>query len=124
MGSTADERMESLRARLRAAPDVSATLPAPEAAIVQQALAGEPVYAIAQAHGMSEGAIWSVLANAARLAGGEPAESRVETAGLGSDTDPGVTGGYGETGFGSIGNEPPVPIPDEPESGEEFNPTA
>jgi hypothetical protein len=33
---------------------------------------------------------------------------------MGSDTDPGVTGGYGETGFGSIGNEPPVPLPGEP----------
>ena len=25
---------------------------------------------------------------------------RAEVGGLGSDTDPGVTGGYGETGFG------------------------
>jgi hypothetical protein len=39
----------------------------------------------------------------------------VETGGLGSDTDPGVTGGYGDTGFGSLGNEPPFPTPEEPE---------
>jgi hypothetical protein len=35
--------------------------------------------------------------------------------GLGSDTDPGVTGGYGDTGFGAIGNDGPIPVPGEPE---------
>jgi hypothetical protein len=31
-----------------------------------------------------------------------------------SDTDPVVTSGYGDTGFGALGNEPPVPTPEEP----------
>lgn len=48
------------------------------------------------------------------MAGGHPARPQVETGGLGSDTDPGVTGGYGDTGFGSLGNEPPFPTPEEP----------
>ena len=58
--------------------------------------------------------VWEVLSNAARLATGHEPLERAETGGLGSDTDPGVTGGYGDTGFGSIGNEPPIPNPDEP----------
>ena len=48
------------------------------------------------------------------MAAGKAPTERAEIGGLGSDTDPGVTGGYGETGFGSIGNEPPVPNPGEP----------
>ena len=39
----------------------------------------------------------------------------VESGGFGSDTDPGITGGYGDTGFGSLGNEPPYPVSEEPE---------
>jgi hypothetical protein len=39
------------------------------------------------------------------------------SAGLGADTDPGVTGGYGDPGFGSIDNEPPIPVSEEPEEG-------
>ena len=38
----------------------------------------------------------------------------METAGLGSDTDPGVSGGYGDTGFGAIGNDGPMPVLEEP----------
>ena len=37
--------------------------------------------------------------------------------GLGSDTDPGVTGGYGDTGFGALDTEPPYPITEEPVEG-------
>ena len=73
----------------------------------------QDVYAIAQQHQISEKAVWDTLSNAARAAAGRPA-AQVETGGLGSDTDPGVTGGYGETGFGSLGAEPPEAIPEEP----------
>ena len=38
----------------------------------------------------------------------------VETGGLGADTDPGVTGGYGDTGFGALDIEP-IPDNTEPE---------
>jgi len=54
--------------------------------------------------------------SAARAAAGRGVE-QVETGGFGSDTDPGVTGGYGETGFGSLGTEPPFPTPEEPGGG-------
>ncbi|MDI3339110.1 MAG: hypothetical protein QJR03_01120 [Sphaerobacter sp.] len=117
MAPTAEERMAALREQLRADPTLAATLPETEAAIVHEALAGESVYAIAQRHGMSEEAVWTLLGNAARLARGQGPAHRVESGGLGSDTDPGVTGGYGDTGFGSIGNEPPEPTPEEPEPG-------
>jgi len=42
------------------------------------------------------------LSTAARLASGQTVAQPVETGGFGSDTDPGITGGYGETGFGSL----------------------
>jgi hypothetical protein len=82
-------------------------------AVVREALAGQTVYAIAQSQQMSEQAVWEVLGAAARAAAGRSA-AQVESGGLGSDTDPGVTGGYGETGFGSLGTEPPFPTPEEP----------
>ena len=82
--------------------------------MVRDALLGQTVYEIAQNHRVSEATVWSVLSQSARLASGRPPMQSAETGGLGSDTDPGVTGGYGETGFGSLGNEPPVPIPEEP----------
>jgi hypothetical protein len=81
--------------------------------VVRDALNGEDVYTIAQRYGMGEQAVWEVLSSAARAAAGK-AVGQVETGGLGSDTDPGVTGGYGETGFGSLGTEPPFPTPEEP----------
>ena len=81
--------------------------------VVRDVLAGQDVYAVAQAHQISEQAVWDLLGRAARAATGRPA-AQVETGGLGSDTDPGVSGGYGETGFGSLGAEPPFPTPEEP----------
>lgn len=83
--------MAALVQAIRRAPDLSAGLPQTEAEIVRRALAGQSVYEIAQA-----------------------LRGPVETGGLGSDTDPGVTGGYGDTAFGAIGNEPPEPTPEEP----------
>lgn len=81
--------------------------------MVRDAIAGQNVYEIAQTYRVSETAVWGVLTNALRNVTGA-AVQQVETGGLGSDTDPGVTGGYGETGFGSIGNEGPISITEEP----------
>lgn len=113
MASRSEQQMETLRKHLRADPGIVGRLPDREGRIVQDALEGHSVYEIAQAHQMTEQAVWQVLASTARSASGQAAEA-VEQGGLGSDTDPGVTGGYGDTGFGSLGNEPPLPVPEEP----------
>jgi hypothetical protein len=110
-------RLSELVARLRGAGGLVESLPGAERDIVLRALDGADVSEIAGAHEISEAAVWSVLTNAARFVGGQTPAHPVETGGLGSDTDPGVTGGYGDTGFGSLGNEPPEPWPDEPEEG-------
>ena len=107
------DRLRALTARIEQSPDLAERMPGAEGAIVRAALRGEPVHAIAQERHMSEAAVWRVLGDAARAAAGQPV-TPVETGGLGSDTDPGVTGGYGDTGFGSLGNEPPEPVPEEP----------
>ena len=111
--ATTNERLAQLVKQLREEPTIAEQLPNQEGAIVHAALAGQDVYAIAQQHHISEKAVWDTLSNAARAAAGRQT-AQVETGGLGSDTDPGVTGGYGDTGFGSLGNEPPVAIPEEP----------
>ncbi|RIK43274.1 MAG: hypothetical protein DCC55_06220 [Chloroflexi bacterium] len=112
-----DRQMAAIRQALNQDPTLPDQLPAQEGEIVRRALAGEDIHRIAQQLSLPEAAIWEVLGNAARLASGQGIE-RVETAGLGSDTDPGVTGGYGDTAFGSLGNEPPFPTPEEPSLGE------
>lgn len=94
--------MARLLRQFNQAPGLAESLPDYEGDIVRDALAGQSVYEIAQNHRTSEEAVWRVLNNAARLAGGTPIAQPVETGGFGSDTDPGVTGGYGETGFGSL----------------------
>lgn len=115
MSNPSERRMAGIVDLLRQDPGVTARLPEDMARIVNEALAGASVYDIAQRHRMSEEAVWDLLGNAARLASGHAPASRAETGGLGSDTDPGVTGGYGDTGFGSLGNEPPIAVPEEPE---------
>ena len=92
------------------------TLPGTERRIATMAADGQPVWAIAQAIGISEAAVARTLDGVlAAVEGREVAH--VETGGLGADPDPGVTGGYGDTGFGSLDTEPPVfneePNPDE-----------
>ena len=114
--TTSKDRLARLVERLQNDPGVAERLPGREGAVVRDAMAGQDVHAIAQTHQMGEQAVWELLSSAARAASGSPVE-QVETGGLGSDTDPGVTGGYGETGFGSLGNEPPFPTPEEPGSG-------
>jgi hypothetical protein len=108
--------MAQLVALLRQSPGVAETMPSEEGRLVRDALDGKTVYEIAQDHSISEGAVWEILRSAARAAAGAPI-AQVETGGFGSDTDPGVTGGYGETGFGSLSNEPPIATPDEPTNG-------
>jgi hypothetical protein len=108
-----NERLAKLVEQLRQDPGIAERFPGREGAVVRDVLAGQDVYAVAQAHQISEQAVWDLLGRAARAATGRPA-AQVETGGLGSDTDPGVSGGYGETGFGSLGAEPPFPTPEEP----------
>lgn len=109
-----ERRLAVLLKQLRQHPGLAGQLPTTEAAIINDALAGQDIHAIAHDHGISEAAAWAILGNAARLASGAFPARAVETGGLGADTDPGVTGGYGDTGFGSLGNEPPIVDPDEP----------
>jgi DNA-binding CsgD family transcriptional regulator len=101
MTQRSDDRMAILLEQLQQQPGLGEQLPSQEGAIVRAALDGQSVYEIAQQQQVSEGFVWTTLSNAARMATGQQIQP-VETGGYGSDTDPGVTGGYGETGFGSL----------------------
>lgn len=116
MAQPSDERMGRLVRELEQSPGIAEGMPSQEGEIVRDALAGLTVYEIAQQHQVSERAVWDVLSNAARAASGQGGR-QVETGGFGSDTDPGVTGGYGETGFGSLGNDSAPATPEEPAEG-------
>jgi len=109
-----DEQLQRLVEQLREMPGLAEQLPGDQGEIVRAALDGRPVYEIANDLRLVPEYVWEVLTNAARMASGKAPVERAEVGGLGSDTDPGVTGGYGDTGFGSIGNEPPIPTPGEP----------
>ncbi len=109
-----DDQLKRLVEELRESPGLAETLPGDQSDIVRDALDGKPVYEIANDRRLAPEYVWEVLSNAARMAAGKAPTQRAEIGGLGSDTDPGVTGGYGDTGFGSIGNEPPIPNPEEP----------
>jgi hypothetical protein len=111
---TSDEQMARLVEQLRQLPGLAEQLPGEQADIVRDALDGLSVYDIAGNHRVPEAFVWEVIGNAARMATGQGPAERTESGGLGSDTDPGVTGGYGDTGFGAIGNEGPIPTPGEP----------
>lgn len=84
------------------------TLPATERHIATLAAAGVSVWEIAQQVQVSEQAIWRTLDGVIATINGREMPT-FETGGLGSDTDPGITGGYGDTGFGALDTEP---IPD------------
>ncbi len=99
---------------LRQRPGLTEQLPQEQRRVVRAALDGKDIHAIANDNGMDEAAVWRILDDAARWASGNPPAKGPDQGGLGGDTEPGVTGGYGETGFGSIGNEPPIPTPHEP----------
>lgn len=106
MAQRPNERFGELVDKIREDPGLVAHLPDLEKRMLRSALAGQDPGEIAQRHQVSEGYVWTLVSNAAREAGGKT--DRGESAGLGSDTDPGVTGGYGETGFGSLDEEPPM----------------
>lgn len=115
MAATSDERLRRLVDEIRRSPDVAMGMSGQEGEIVAGALAGQSIYEIAQGARVSEEAAWRILGSAARAAGGRSAPEPAESGGLGSDTDPGVTGGYGDTGFGALGNETPGVTPEEPQ---------
>ncbi len=112
MAETRD-RMSQLVARIREDPGLPGRIPDPQRSVVEDALDGKNIHDIAQSRRLDEETVWAMLTNAARAASGEPPAHKIESAGMGSDTEPGPTGGYGETGFGSIGNESPPPTPEE-----------
>ena len=89
------------------------TLPSVERRIATMAADGAPVWEIAQATRMSEDAIARTLDRVMEAICGRQVNP-VETGGLVADTDPGVTGGYGDTGFGALDTKP-VPINEEPD---------
>lgn len=117
MNSFPDERFTSLVEQVRQDPGLVERLPRLEAAIAHDALDGRSVHEIANRHRVSESYVWGILSNIARAATAEP--RAFESAGLGSDTDSGVTGGYGDTAFGSLGAEPPIVDLEEPTEGED-----
>lgn len=87
--SESQTQMHDLVEQLRQASGIFDQLPEQERAMVRDALGGADVYAIAQQHRVSEGAVWTTLTNAARLASGTPIAEPVETGGLGSDPSAG-----------------------------------
>jgi len=115
-----ESRMTTILEQLQQDPSIAERLPTMEGTMVRAALDGDNVYAIAQEHEVTEGAVWEVLTNAARMATGHGVD-QVVTGGFGSDTTPGRTGGYGATGFGAIGNEAPNPNLREPSFAEDEN---
>ncbi len=113
-----DRAYEELGEKLNAQPGLVRTLPDEEQVVARMIADGMKPYEIAMAAGMSEEAVWTVvrsLTNAIMSPTRRTTSRGYETAGMGADTDPGVTGGYGDTGFGSIGNEPPEPVTEEPD---------
>jgi len=112
-----DPELGRLVEQIRQAPAEVRRLPDRERHIAQLALSGYDIHSIAQRANISEGAVWDFLDNLARTASGALPERPREIAGMGADLDPGVTGGYGDTGFGEIGAEPPAPVTEEEEEG-------
>ena len=90
------------------------TLPAQERRIATLAADGTPVWAIAQEVQVSDAAVARTLDGVIAAVTGRQV-APVETGGLGADTDPGVTGGYGDTGFGALDTDP---LPDNTEPDE------
>jgi DNA-binding CsgD family transcriptional regulator len=104
MEDRSNQWMEQLVEQIRRNLGVIKQFPLKERAIVREALAGFSVYELAQHHQVTESYVWILLNNAARLVHSWP--HAVESAGLGSDTDPGVTGGYGDSGPGDVTSVP------------------
>ncbi|HEU0113447.1 MAG TPA: hypothetical protein VFQ80_02160 [Thermomicrobiales bacterium] len=88
------------------------SLPPTEQRIATLAREGRPIWEIAHDVGMSDEAAARLLDGVVAAVTGRE-RTPVETGGLGSDTDPGVSGGYGDTGFGALDVEP-IPNNTEP----------
>jgi DNA-binding NarL/FixJ family response regulator len=84
---------------LQAAHDYILTLPPQERHIATMAANGASVWEIAQEMRISDAAVAGVIDRLVAVLSGREME-RVETGGLGADTDPGVTGGYDPEPFG------------------------
>jgi hypothetical protein len=110
-----EKAYRELGTRLADQPGLIQSMPGQEQRIARGVAEGRKPFDIAAEEGISEDAVWTVIRALQNAVSGNVSSRGYETAGMGADTDPGVTGGYGETGFGSIGNEPPVPLPGEPE---------
>jgi len=70
-------------------------LPGQERRIAELAADGVPVWSIASELGVSDEAVASAIARVVAVVSGRSGD-RVEVGGLGSDTDPGIHGGYDE----------------------------
>ena len=90
------------------------TLPSQERRIATLAAGGASVWEIAHELGVSDAAVARTLDGIVAAVTGREVNP-VETGGLGADTDPGVTGGYGDTGFGALDTDP---LPDNTEPDE------
>jgi DNA-binding NarL/FixJ family response regulator len=84
---------------LQEAHDYILTLPPQERHIATMAANGASVWEIAQEMRISDAAVAGVIDRLIAVLSGRETE-RVETGGLGADTDPGVTGGYDPEPFG------------------------
>src|ERR671914_2531026 len=84
---------------LQDAHDYILTLPPQERHIAIMAANGASIWEIAQQMRISDAAVAGVIDRLVAVLSGRETE-RVETGGLGADTDPGVTGGYDPEAFG------------------------
>jgi DNA-binding NarL/FixJ family response regulator len=84
---------------LQGAHDYIQTLPPQERHIATMAANGASIWEIAQEMRISDAAVASVIDRLIAVLSGRETD-RVETGGLGADTDPGVTGGYDPEPFG------------------------
>lgn len=94
--------------RLKGLPGLVRTLPDQEQRVAERIAEGRRPYEIAMEEGISEDAVWSLvtsLANATMAPSQRTLTRGYETSGLGADTDPGITGGYGDTGPASTEEE-------------------
>src|SRR5215213_10699431 len=90
--------VETLRL-LHEAHDYILTLPPQERHIATMAANGASIWEIAQEVRVSDAAVAGVIDRLVAVLSGRETE-RVETGGLGADTDAGVTGGYDPEPFG------------------------
>jgi DNA-binding NarL/FixJ family response regulator len=84
---------------LQGAHDYILTLPPQERHIATMAANGASIWEIAQQMRVSDAAVAGVIDRLVAVLSGRETE-RVETGGLGADTDAGVTGGYDPEPFG------------------------